>query len=176
MRKTTTIQESMNSIRVSAPTNGLTQNLPFPPSWEAIPKLIPSIGILELDLPILDNSVYFLVFDIAIFGIVLVLGHLCCHDAYVLGVQGKRTTVKLRRNRSAQNKECYYIYLCFDSHSSNKPHYCSMVETPYSCTITSRGLRDKAARLLPANPVKQPLITTSQGLYSHSQGVHETAG
>jgi hypothetical protein len=85
MRKTTTVQESINSVRVNAVTNGLTQNLPFPPSWEAIPKLVPSIGILEFDLLILDNSICFLVFDIAIFGIVLVLGHLCCHDAYVLG-------------------------------------------------------------------------------------------
>jgi hypothetical protein len=53
----------------------------------------------------LDNSVCFLVFGLAIFGIVLGLEHLCCHGAYVVGALGKRITVRWRADRRQTKQE-----------------------------------------------------------------------
>ena len=78
----------MNNLEYNPTTKELTQNLPLPPSWEAIPKLVPSISILEFNLVILADSIRFLFFDIvslAIVGVMFGLRHLGCHDGDVSG-------------------------------------------------------------------------------------------
>jgi hypothetical protein len=136
MRKTTTIQQMMNNLEYNQYTKELTQNLPLPPSWEAITKLIPSISILELDFVILDDSTRFLFFDIVSFTIariMLGLRHLGCHDVDVSDVLRDMYSKKIRGDKAQaeRHKKGLTSYTYLPTPLLHKPPTICMAQIPY---------------------------------------------